>query len=239
MWPKKKVLKYPNSITPSFPTFGRALGSNCSKANSLVDMRNRFWSFFSTPMPAHVLLVPRHCSTNPLTISESFCMGGGAVINWWTDAILTSCACCSSNWIQVLFIICLKVSSVGHPAIVPFANMRTWGRGRHWPQWVPTKKKTHISTTSVWSSCPLLMAVHAEGCCDHQGSASNKNLSWVCRMLVSAILGPKCRVGRHVGNMSPNVGPTFGDIASFWAPTMSCCFCRLPTCWLHVHRNLY
>ena len=31
---------------------------------------------FSTPMPAHVLLVPRHCSTNPLTISESFCMGG-------------------------------------------------------------------------------------------------------------------------------------------------------------------
>ncbi len=74
---------------------------------------------FSTPMPAHVLLVPWHCRTNPLMISESFCMGG-AVINWWTDAILISCAC---------FIICqanlhLEVSSVRYPAIVTIANMK-------------------------------------------------------------------------------------------------------------------
>ena len=84
---------------------------------------------FSTPMPALVLLVPQHCSTNPLTIFESFCMGGGAGINWWTDATLTLCICCSSNLIQVLFIIYqanqhLKVSSVGHPAIMPFANVK-------------------------------------------------------------------------------------------------------------------
>ena len=63
------------------------------------------------------------------------------------------------------------------------------------------------------------------------------HLSCACRMSVLAILGPKCRVGRHVGDMSPNVGPALGDIAPFWAPTMLCHFCQLPTCRLHVHRN--
>ena len=43
-------------------------------------------------------------------------------------------------------------------------------------------------------------------------------LSWVCRMSLSPIFGPKCRVGRHVGEKSVNVGPTFGNIAPFWPP---------------------
>jgi hypothetical protein len=64
-----------------------------------------------------------------------------------------------------------------------------------------------------------------------------QQFSCACWMLVSAILGPKCRVSRHVGNMSPNVRLIFGDIVTFWALTMSCHFGRLPTCLRHIRRN--
>ncbi len=40
----------------------------------------------------------------------------------------------------------------------------------------------------------------------------SQGLSWVCRMLALAILTRHWPVGRHVGDMLKNVGPTFGDI---------------------------
>ncbi len=68
-------------------------------------------------------------------------------------------------------------------------------------------------------------------------SPQSSKLSWVCRMSALPILTRHWCVGRHVGNMSENVGPTFGDICHFCpflAPSMLCCFRELPTFW-HVH----
>ena len=46
-----------------------------------------------------------------------------------------------------------------------------------------------------------------------------------------------CQFWGLFGDKSPNVSPTFGHIAPFWAPTMPCHFGRLPTCRLHICRN--
>ena len=89
-------------------------------------------------------------------------------------------------------------------------------------------------------SCLLSAIQHTVSAVSYQKSQQDwisphsVRLSCACRMSLLPILGPICHVGQHVGDKSPNAGPTFGNIAPFWALTMSCCFGQLPKCWLHI-----